>query len=178
MKGLRNVLILVSLAALAVGCETLAPMPPEEPLPWKESTVAVPSYPRETDLDDARLDRPTDPYRCLVDRTSLGVAEDGVVRYTVVRVAPGGARTVRFEGIRCQTGEARLYAYGLSSGAFREVEESRWEPLRRGGPDGYRADLAEFYFCSRQRFSLEADSIRRRLATGTPDTSVDRGLIP
>ena len=53
-----------------------------------------------------------------VDEASVHYGSDDVIRYTMVIVSPSGARNVTFEGMRCETGERRLYAFGRADGSW------------------------------------------------------------
>src|SRR3982074_2310115 len=50
------------------------------------------------------------PLSFFIDKNSLSVGTDGVIRYTVVVKSPAGARNVNYEGIRCDNYNWRLYA--------------------------------------------------------------------
>jgi len=71
----------------------------------------LPAYPRREALIPFFVSATTES-DFLVDGASLSVADDGVVRYTLVARSRQGAESVSFEGIRCSSGEYRLYATG------------------------------------------------------------------
>lgn len=179
MRNGRSTVAWVTLGAWLASCAPTIPPPASETAAWREQAVSLPDYPKDEDLLDARLGRPTQGYRYLIDGRSLSVGQDGVIRYTVVLAASGGTRTVRHEGLRCATREARLYGYGTGGQRLQAAGSSAWEPLASRGPDAYRSDLADFYFCTFQGYPKDVDVIRSRLASGQPDTSaIDRGIYP
>ena len=70
-----------------------------------------------------------------------------MVRYTLVVRTPGGAENVTFEGIRCATGERRIYASGRKDGTWTPMKNSEWQPISVNNYNRPRAALAYDYFC-------------------------------
>lgn len=89
----------------------------------------------------------TTPNQFFVDEGSVSVGADGVVRFTLVVRTPGGAENVSFEGIRCATGERRLYASGRADGEWVVARNSVWQPIADNTYNRPRAALAWDYFC-------------------------------
>ncbi|MGH8681857.1 MAG: CNP1-like family protein [Burkholderiales bacterium] len=113
--------------------------------PWQEQRVTLPLYPKEERL--IRFDTgPASTLRFFVDRDSLSVGEDGVVRFTLVAKSDE-ATNVSYEGIRCSMRERKVYAYGQPDGAWREARAAQW--VRIGPPvtDLHRFVLWDDYFC-------------------------------
>jgi hypothetical protein len=119
----------------------------EDKKPWKEIEAGIPSYPRTEDL--IRFDPgAVSPHRFYVDARSLSVGEDGVVRYTLVVKAAGGATNVTFEGIRCELRQLKYYAVGRADGSWARARNAQW---RRIGPrevDRHHHTLYADYLCS------------------------------
>jgi len=113
---------------------------------WKEQDQAIPPYPKEKQLIRVDIGRSDFPYKVYVDQSSLSVAEDRVVRYTVVLRSKSGVDNVSFEGIRCNGRQYRRYAYG-SGGEFHPVPRSEWRAIQRRRQDVYRNALVDGYFC-------------------------------
>lgn len=113
---------------------------------WKEVEVAMPAAPREAALRAIDIGTPS-PNAFFVDEDSVGVGADGVVRYTLVVRARGGAENVSFEGLRCATGERRTYASGRKDGTWAPLKNSAWQPIVDNGYNRPRAALAHDYFC-------------------------------
>jgi len=89
-----------------------------------------------------------DNYRYAVDAASLSIGEnDGVRRYTVVITSTSGVRNLRYEGIRCESGEYKTYAYALGNGGFRAHSTSRWQNITKVGGDRYRYVLYDEFYC-------------------------------
>ena len=135
------VLFLAALAA-PVSAGLLVEADPD----WKEGEVAMPAAPREAALRAIDIGTPS-PNAFFVDEDSVGVGADGVVRYTLVVRTRGGAENVSFEGLRCATGERRIYASGRKDGTWAPLKNSAWQPIVDNGYNRPRAALAHDYFC-------------------------------
>jgi hypothetical protein len=96
--------------------------------PWSEIEAQLPAYPRAENLLRFEGGVPTGN-RFYIDAPSLSVGEDGVVRYTMLIRASGGASNVSFEGIRCATGEHKLYAVGRSDGKWVRARDPAWRGI-------------------------------------------------
>jgi hypothetical protein len=79
-----------------------------------EENVAPPAYPAAKNLVEFSIDDPGG-FRYFVDRATLSVGKDGVVRYVLV-ARSAAAQNVSFEGFRCATGEHRVFALGRATG--------------------------------------------------------------
>lgn len=126
---------------------------------WKEDAVVVPPYYREEDLvpfevADARQ------FRFFVDRRSVSVAGERVVRYTLVARGREGVENVFFEGIRCDARTTRMYAIGQPDGAWKRLE-SGWRATEKA----WTRVLRQEYFCPRHEAIRNAaegvDALRR-----------------
>ena len=118
----------------------------ENEKPWVELAAQLPPYPKVENLVEFNVSSAT-RNRHFVDAASVSVGEDKVVRYTVVIDAAGGARNVSFEGMRCDTGERRLYAYGHPDGSWSKARSATWEAIRLRSLLSYRKALFEDHFC-------------------------------
>jgi hypothetical protein len=84
-----------------------------------------------------------------VDAASVTVAQDGPVRYTLIARSASGATNVSYEGIRCDTYESRVYAFGQSDGTWSQATQSQWAPIDRLASSPQTA-LADDFFCSQR----------------------------
>ncbi|MDR0564291.1 MAG: CNP1-like family protein [Azoarcus sp.] len=66
--------------------------------------------------------------RFLLDKKNVGIGVDGVVRYVLVMRGSGGASSATFEGIRCKTGEYKLYA-SVGGNDWRPFSDKTWKPI-------------------------------------------------
>lgn len=138
------------LAGLALAAGMVAPavagLLVEADPDWQEGEVELPAAPAKAGLRTFDIGSPS-PNRFFVDEESVRVGTDGVVRYTLVVRTPGGAENVTFEGIRCATGERRIYASGRKDGSWTLLKNSDWQPIRDNRYNRPRAALAYDYFC-------------------------------
>lgn len=117
----------------AAACGTWAqPVPPNrvesEAAVWSEDEVVFPAFPREGGLREFYVSELT-AHKFFIDATTLSVGKDGVVRYVLVVRTGGGATNISFEGIRCATGEVKVYASGRREGTWAKSRSGDWRPI-------------------------------------------------
>ncbi len=108
---------------------------------WKEIDVALPAFPRPQDRLPFFVSAASD-IRFFVDRPSISVGADGVVRYTLIALSPLGAENISFEGVRCKSSEHKTYAFGRADGSWLR-HESAW----RRATQRWQQTLRVEYFC-------------------------------
>lgn len=81
---------------------------------WKEAEAPAPPALRTTGL--IPLEIPGSQLRFGVDPASVSLGSDGIVRYVVVAAGAGGAVNGIYEGIRCNTGQYKVYARNTGGG--------------------------------------------------------------
>ena len=118
----------------------------EQDKPWVEVAAQLPPYPKPENLIPFNVSSAT-RNRHFVDAASISVGADNVVRYTVVVEAAGGAKNVSFEGLRCESGERRLYAYGHPDGTWSKARNAGWENIKFRSLLSYQKALFEDHFC-------------------------------
>ncbi|KAB2318782.1 hypothetical protein F8A86_10465 [Betaproteobacteria bacterium SCN1] len=167
MPGMKKLPILLLCLPFAVQAEWLDfDREFEAEKPWVEMAAQLPAYPRAENLVPFDVSSAT-RNRFFVDTASISVGEDKVVRYTVVVEAAGGATNVSFEGMRCETAERRLYAYGHPDGTWSKARNSGWETIRLRSLLSYRKALYEDHFCPDGINVRSADDAVRSLKKGT-----------
>lgn len=114
---------------------------------WKEVEAQLPAYPKAADLIPIDIS-PTASNSYHVDYLSVSAGSDGVVRYTMLVKSPAGAETVSYEGLRCTTGERKLYAFGHAGGTWSRNRYARWEPIQARSQNSYHRVLFFHYFCT------------------------------
>lgn len=136
---------------------------------WKEIEAQLPRVPQGKEL--VLMDMgPNTSHHFYVDPPSLSVGADGVVRYTAVIKTSGGALNVTFEGMRCETGEVKIYATGRRDGTWTRARNAQWERIHRHARP-YHFNLYREYFCTARsrptppKQALEA--MRRGVGLGT-----------
>jgi len=107
-----------------------------------------------------------------VDAESISVGADKVVRYIVVVEAAGGAKNVSFEGMRCESGERRLYAYGHPDGTWSKARSAGWESIKFRSLLSYQKALFEDHFCPNACVSGTPGGGAESAAGGTMSASV------
>jgi CNP1-like family len=134
---------------------------------WREDRVALPPYPKASNLVELVVDADPD-FHFLADPTSLSVGSDGVVRYVLVARSPEGAENVSFEGLRCRDGEYKIYATGRGDGTWLEARAPRWRPIEQRAASWHRT-LANDYFCpKRQPLRNAAEGVNALRRGGNP----------
>lgn len=144
MKILPALLLILPLTAYAEWGEFDYEFENEKP--WVELAAQLPPTPKAENLVEFNVSSAT-RHKHFVDTASISVGEDKVVRYTVVIEAAGGAKNVSFEGIRCETGERRLYAYGHPDGTWSKARNAGWEGIKFRSLLSYQKALFEDHFC-------------------------------
>ncbi|MCL5061294.1 MAG: CNP1-like family protein [Candidatus Thermoplasmatota archaeon] len=118
----------------------------ENEKPWVELSAQLPPIPKAENLVEFNVSSAT-RNRHFVDTASISAGADKVVRYSVVIEAAGGAKNVSFEGMRCETGERRLYAYGHPDGTWSKARNAGWEDIKFRSLLSYHKALFEDHFC-------------------------------
>jgi len=139
----------------------------DEDKPWEEQKSSLPAYPADRDL--VRFDvGPTSVFDFFVDSNSVSVGKDGVVRYTLVARSPSGALNVSYEGIRCDTRQRKLYAFGRSDKTWAQARSADWVhiPDLASAPGNHQAALADEFFCVRGT-AQSADAAVKALKTAS-----------
>lgn len=155
---LRWIALSVAVALGLTGCSSSTPartttskrgmpqdiggIPQEEQ--FKEIDAALPPYPQEDDLLQFALRR-NSANRYFVDRTSVSIGADRVIRYSAVVKSPSGATSTSYEAMRCKTSEYRIYAFGVAGG-WAASRNSKWQQIPRATGD-FRFTLYKDYFC-------------------------------
>jgi CNP1-like family protein len=135
---------------------------------WKEIPVKLPSYPRNENLVQFDVGEAT-PHRFYIDRPSLSVGEDGVVRYALLVRTAGGATNVTFEGIRCDGRRQKYYAVGEAGGTWTPARNPHWRRIQVQDPDRRHRALVDTYLCE-GRLPRKSADILQRLRYGPPES--------
>lgn len=132
--------------------------------PWAETQAVLPAAPKAARLVPFEVSAAT-AHRHFIDADSVSAGEDGVVRYTVVIRTAGGAENVSFEGMRCATGERKLYAFGRPDGTWSRNPRASWETIQVRLASSYQRELFFHYFCTVDG-AADMRTIRRALQSG------------
>jgi len=132
---------------------------------WLEQNEKLPELPKSGNLIPfAVVNRGYDNYHYSIDSASLSIGEhDGVRRYTVEIASHNGVRNLRYEAIRCETGEFKTYAYAVNDAAFRPFTAPKWQSIGKEGSGRYRYTLLDEYFCINYDTDMTLADILRTL---------------
>jgi hypothetical protein len=158
---LRRFLAPALLAGACVGASAqLVPPDPE----WKELDAPPPPALRTTGL--IPLEVPGSSLRFGVDPASVAVGADRVVRYVVVATSPTGAVNAMYEGLRCTTGEVRIFARHNPESGWVPAQGSLWQPLHQVPNSRYSLQVARTGACMGDAPNGNAAQIVRDLKSG------------
>jgi len=112
---------------------------------WREGAAKLPPLPSTQSLLGVDvMDASRNQY--FVDPDSLLVGGDGVSRLTLIVQHKSGNRTVTYEGIRCETGEYRIYGIAGEAG-WAAPKRSPWRSIPLGGYKSLRSVLLTDFLC-------------------------------
>ena len=132
---------------------------------WQEIAIVLPPAPADKNLKEFFVSAAS-PNRYAIDLSSFSIGSDGVARYVLVVLAAGGARSVSFEGIRCETRERRIYATGRLDGTWSRSRNNEWARIRDIAPARQHAALFLDYFCPDGVIVRDADEARTAFLRG------------
>jgi hypothetical protein len=140
---------------------------------WVENKVdTLPPLPQASNLLPFNVSQNT-PLTFSIDKNSLTVGDDGVIRYTVVAASPSGARNVNYEGIRCDTYEWRQYA-GLNADhdGWDTSVANEFKRIENGALNAYQAALYQDYMCANKMPSTNAKQMLENIRYKRTATSL------
>ena len=147
---------LLALAFCSAAACAFAQDIPDVMIDWKEVEAPPPPPLRTQGLIPVDVGGNTSNLRFGVDPASITVGKDGVVRYVVVASSTTGAVNGIYEGIRCNTGQVKVYA--------RHNPDSGWVPARG-------AEWQDIYKVANSRYSLaiaRSGACQERTPNGSP----------
>ena len=96
---------------------------------WKEDTVPPPPAYSGSGLIDIEMPRASSVRMGIDPKTITLNSDTGIVRYVVVARGPSAVNAM-YEGIRCATGEYRVYARQVQGGEWSPASDSAWKSMR------------------------------------------------
>ena len=122
-------------------------------VPWVEIETQVSKLPKEKNLKELqvdKLDAMPSGMRFWMDLENATVSDKDYVTRTWFVVRSDTAYNGTYEGIRCATGEYKVYAYvnPTRSKPLRVVKMPLWKKIRGGT---YREEVARDYICDGAR---------------------------
>lgn len=158
---------LSALALLAGSGLALAQYADLDRVDWAEDEVPPPPTYTLKRLIDIEMPH-TSSIRMGIDPDTLNVNVDtGIVRYVVVAQGTS-AVNASYEGIRCATGEYRVYARQVQGGDWSPSSDHSWKPMRgQGGVQVHHPfQLARDGLCIGTAVRLDVSEMVRELKTG------------
>lgn len=147
--------ILSSGAALA---QSNLPMPYSNENEWKELGVTPPAYPKTESL--VKFPTTWTTAEVLVDTATLSIGDDTVVRYALVIKTAGGAENVTYEGLRCATGQLRVYAFGRRDRTWSPARTSDWRAIQDSRINRHHFEFWRDVFCDGKVTEPRAEILR------------------
>ena len=119
---------------------------------WKELEVPLPAFPDDRNLIPVRM--PANyTLKIYLDEKSISLAQDEIVRFTLVVETSSGTRNVFYEGLRCDTREYKTYAVGTLDKTFEPIKKPKWERVPYYEMNAFRYQLMRFYVCHPEALS-------------------------
>lgn len=139
----------------------------ESPSSWQEAAVQLPAAPVAENLLPFDVSA-TATQSFALDAKSLTLGADGVIRYTLVSRSAAGASNISYEGIRCQSFEKKLYAFGRADGSWARSRHDEWTPIARNAANRQHATLAQDYFCEGRGIAGDAETMLKKMRMQRP----------
>ena len=152
-------LAIIGLALLPVS-QVFAADEEEEDKEWREVALQLPEAPKAENLLNF-YKSPSQSFA--IDTKSLTVAADGTIRYSLVATSSGGAKNISYEGLRCQTYEVKLYAFGRPDGTWSRSRRNQWDTITNTGANKQHATLFSEYFCEGKTIAGKANVLLDKL---------------
>lgn len=128
----------------------------EEDETRKELDTALPRFPRTDDLSEVYVSAVT-TNKFFIDRSTLVVAKDDIVRYALIVETGGGARNVTYEGMDCREGRWKIFGIGRSDGTWAESRNKDWRPIENKPVNRHHAAIYRDLFCPNGAAILSAE---------------------
>jgi hypothetical protein len=134
----------------------------------EQVALTLPAWPKNENLIEFHVSN-TATFRFFIDAASVSVGNDRVVRYTLIARSPSGVANVSYEGIRCETGSYKVFAYG-NDGRW-SARPSEWRDIEPKGTARWHHELRLSYFCQDRTGALftakeGVDALRRGSGPG------------
>ena len=129
---------------------------------WKESAIELPPYPDDRDLLPVAMSN-TDTLKIYIDGKSISRAHDLVARFALIAESPSGARSVFYDGYRCETRQYKTYAIGTSQHTWSPASNPQWQTVPRSEINAFRDVIYRRYVCDGQKSARSPEELRHLL---------------
>jgi hypothetical protein len=134
----------------------------QEAREFKEADLPLPGLPKKEGLIEFFVSGASS-FRFFIDPASLSVGADNVVRYTLVARSASGYENISYEGIRCEAGSYKVFAFG-NDGQWKR-SNSEWQEILPRSVQRWHNVLRGQYFCPNRLTIVTAaeglDALRR-----------------
>jgi len=151
-----RILSLAMPAMLAISSLALAQVPPVNP---DRREIEAPPAPAFSVDGLIPLETPRSTLRYGVAPASVSLGPDGIVRYVVVATGPSGAMNALYEGIRCNTGEFKVYARYNAGSGWVTARDPQWQPLQAAAIPRHALTIARTGACVGHGTAISAAKI-------------------
>jgi hypothetical protein len=114
-------------------------------------------------------------FKFAIDTQSIQIGNDGITRYMIQIRNPGGGTQTQYEGIRCESFQARLYGTYEANGIWRENALGAWSAIQNNIPNRYQAALAQGAICN---LSSQEKSLKTVLQSLNPNSFIGGNQVP
>ena len=167
MKRLSLGLRLAMGACLVISMQAIAQYADLDRADWKEDAAPPPPAYSTRGLIDIEMPRGASVKMGIDPKTITINHATGIVRYVVVARGPS-AVNASYEGIRCATGEYKVYARQTEGNPWSPSGEDDWKPMRgqSGVVVAYPLRLAREGICVGNGVRQTVDDMVRELRSG------------
>jgi len=155
----RRILALAFCSAVACASAQDIPNPAAD---WQEVEAPPPPPLRTTGLLPIEVRR-AGTLHFGVDPASISVGADRVVRYVVVASSDSGAVNGIYEGIRCDTGEVKVYARHNPDSGWVPARNAKWQGIFDTANTSHSLAIARSGACTENAPNISAAQIRQDL---------------
>lgn len=156
MRRSRVVAVLLPLLCSA----SFAQLTPPDP-DWREGEAPKPPALQLEGLIPLEIERSA--LKWAVDPRSISIGGDRIVRYVVVAASNSGTVNAMYEGIRCNTGEVKVYARHTPGAGWVQTRGADWQSLHGNGPSRHSLVIARSGVCLGHAPNLSVEQIARDL---------------
>ena len=169
---LRDLLALVLCGAAGAASAQFTPATDPD---WKEVDAPPPALRTQGLIP---LDIPRATLRFGVDPASISIGSDGVVRYVVVATSRTGTTNAMYEGIRCSSGEVKVYARHNPDSGWVPSANADWQSLHATQNSAHSLFIARNGVCIGRGHNGPAAQIVRDLRAPAGTRFERGGLSP
>ncbi|MFA9273937.1 MAG: CNP1-like family protein [Candidatus Aquirickettsiella gammari] len=127
---------------------------------WVDSPVVLPAAPLAENL--LRF-YSNENQNFFIDSKSISIAADGSLRYTLISTSQSGAKNVSYEGLRCDTNQKRLFAFGRTDGSWSNSRRNVWDEFSNKAVNKQHSTLAWDFVCEGGSIAGSVEKIIQRI---------------